>query len=115
MQDGKLNFFEQIYYAVFKPKQYYRLTKISNGRLTGFVFLFALITGLFTVIPMFYDLLGPGGFTQYMREDLPEFEFNDGRLFVEDRYETEADIPMSWLIRMSRALVRMMLTSPMMK
>jgi hypothetical protein len=87
MQQQKLNFFEQIYTAVIKPKQYYRLTKISGGRLTGFVFLFTFIISLFTIIPMFYNVMGPNGFTQYVREDFPEFEMSNGELYVAQSYE----------------------------
>lgn len=91
MQLIKMNFFQQIYYAVIKPKQYYRLTKVSGGRLTGFVFLFTLIISLFTIIPMFNALIGPNGFTQYLRDDFPDFEMNNGELYVSGVYEYEDD------------------------
>ncbi len=89
MQQVRMNFFQQIYYAIIKPKQYYRLTKVSGGRLTGFVFLFTLIISLFTIIPMFNALVGPNGFTQYLRDDLPDFEMSNGELYVSGVYEYE--------------------------
>lgn len=89
MERSKLNFFEQIRYAVTKPMQYYRLTRISGGRLTGFVFLFVLITSLFTIIPVTYTILEPNGFLKYLRKDLPSFDLSDGVLHVEERYEED--------------------------
>ncbi len=89
MQQKKLNFFEQIRYAVTRPMQYYRLTRISGGRLIGFVFLFILITSLFFIIPMTYNLVGPNGFTQYLREDFPAFEFSNGELHMDEVFEEE--------------------------
>ena len=87
MLNNKMNFFEQLFYALIKPKQYYRLTKISGGRLTSFVFLFLLIISLFNIVPMFYNIVGPNGFYQTMQEDLPSFELRNGELFVAERYE----------------------------
>lgn len=89
MEQTRLNFFQQIYYAICKPTRYYRLTKVSNGRLTGFVFLFVLITSLFSIIPIIIDMVGPNGIIQVLREDLPEFEMIDGELWVSETYEGE--------------------------
>jgi Protein of unknown function (DUF1189). len=89
MQKTKLSFFEQIRYAITKPMQYYRLTRTSGGRLTGFVFLFVLFTSLFTILPMFYAAIGPNGFMQYLREDLPAFDMTNGELSVDGRYEQD--------------------------
>lgn len=90
-QQHKFNFFEQIAYAVTKPMQYYRLTKVSGARLTGFVFLFTLITSLFTIIPMFYSMVGPNGLSHYLRNDLPEFDLSNGELYVSSAYEEDTN------------------------
>jgi hypothetical protein len=87
MNDNKLGFFAQIYYAVSRPNKYYRLTRVSGGRLTGFVFLFIFIISLFTIIPVSFDLAGPNGLTQILKNNLPEFTLSDGELYVADRYE----------------------------
>jgi len=87
MLNKKMNLFEQLFYAVIKPKKYYRLTKVSGGHLTGFVFLFLLIISLFNIVPMFYNIVGPNGFYQAMQDDLPSFELSKGELFVAERYE----------------------------
>jgi hypothetical protein len=83
----RFNFFEQLSYAVAKPMQYYRLTKVSGAGLTGFVFLFTLIISLFTVIPMFYTMIGPNGLSRYLRNELPEFDLSNGELYVSTAYE----------------------------
>jgi hypothetical protein len=87
MNTNKLNFFEQISYAVIRPNKYYRLTKVSGGRLTGFVFLFLLVVSLFTIIPMANAMIGFNGFTKALREDLPPFDLSNGELYVGDKYE----------------------------
>lgn len=86
-QQHKLNFFEQIAYAVGRPMQYYRLTKVSGARLTVFVFLFILITSLISNAHMFYNIFGPNGVTSIVRKALPEFELSNGELYVSERYE----------------------------
>jgi hypothetical protein len=88
MNKTTFNFFEQIYYAIFKPGKYYRLTRISGGRLAGFVFLLVLITSLFSIIPIIYSLAGPNGITKLLREDLPEFELKNGELNINERFES---------------------------
>lgn len=83
----KFNFIQQLLYAVRKPYQYYRLTKVSKGRMIGFVFLFVFITSLFTIIPMFIAELGPQGISHFLKEELPEFELRQGELHSEETFE----------------------------
>lgn len=90
-QQHKFNFFEQLSYAVARPMQYYRLTKVSGARLTGFVFLFTFIISLFTIIPMFGSMVGPNGFSHYLKNELPEFELTNGELYVSQIYEEDTD------------------------
>jgi hypothetical protein len=87
MQIMKMNFFEQLYYSVIKPKQYYRLTKVSGGRLTGFVFLFLFLISLFSILPMLSSTLGTHGIIRTLQEELPDFELSGGELYVSERYE----------------------------
>lgn len=88
MQTKKLNFFEQIYYATIRPNQYYRLTKVSGGRLTGFIFLFIFLISLFSIIPLFIETFGSHGISQMLNE-IPDFELSGGQLYVEERYELD--------------------------
>lgn len=89
MNKTKFNFLQQIIYAVTKPTKYYQITKTSGGRLTGFIFLFVFITSLFTIVPLLYYSVGPNGFTEYLNQDMPEFELSNGELNVAERFEKE--------------------------
>lgn len=89
MEKTKLNFFQQIKTAVAKPTEYYQLSKVSGGRLTGFVFLFALIIVLFTIVPTSYQLLSAGSISKVLNEDLPDFKMSHGQLNVAERFEKE--------------------------
>ena len=89
MNKSKLNFLQQINYAITKPMKYFQLTKASGFRVTGFVFLFVLITSLFTIIPLLYELIGPNGFINYLHKDMPAFELSNGQLYVEKPYKQE--------------------------
>ncbi|MDF2612173.1 MAG: hypothetical protein K0R92_3647 [Lachnospiraceae bacterium] len=89
MPNTKMNFFEQLFYSVIKPKQYYRLTKVSGGRLTGFVFLFLFLISLFSILPMLSSTLGAHGFIRTLQEELPDFELSGGELYVSERYEVD--------------------------
>ncbi|MBH1939515.1 DUF1189 domain-containing protein [Mobilitalea sibirica] len=92
MENTKMNFFQQIHHAITKPREYYKLTKVSGARLTGFVFLFvALTTIIGLIIPMYIEILGPNGFVNVLDQELPEFQMKDGRLYVSERYETVDD------------------------
>jgi len=86
MEKIKLNFFQQIKNAILKPTEYYRLSKLSGGRTTGFVFLFVFIITLFTIVPMTYDVVGPNGVAKYVNESLPEFKMEDGQLNVAEKF-----------------------------
>lgn len=86
-QQHKFNFFEQIAYAVGRPMQYFRLTKVSGGRMTAFVFLFILLTSLISSAHMFYGIFGPDGLTTVLREEIPDFELSNGELYVSERIE----------------------------
>jgi hypothetical protein len=86
-----MNFFEQIYYAVAKPNQYYQLTKGSNGRATAFVFLFVLILTFINVaVPVIDVFTGSDSIFKIFEEELPYFEMNDGELYVEEPYEVSS-------------------------
>lgn len=87
MEKTKFNFFQQIYTAVMKPAQYFKLSKVGGGRLTGFVFLFVLLLSLFTTVPMTFELFGANGVTKVLHEDLPDFKMANGELTVADRFE----------------------------
>lgn len=86
-QGHKFNFFEQIAYAVARPMQYYRLTKVNSSRLTVFIFLLLLITSIVSAVQISYNLFGPTGLSRYLREDIPEFDLTDGLLYVSERIE----------------------------
>ncbi len=89
MNQTKYNFFELIKYAVVSPMKYYKITRTSGARLTGFVFLFTFITNLFLVVPIFFYLFGPNGFTNFLGDDVPEFEFRSGEFHMMERYEMD--------------------------
>ncbi len=91
MLKSKMNFFHQLFYAVIKPKQYYRLTKVSGGRSTGFVFLFLFLLSLLSIVPMINSTMGPTGFFRTFQEDLPDFELSNGELYVSERFEANED------------------------
>jgi hypothetical protein len=87
MVNKKMNFFELIFYSIAKPNRYYRLTKTSNGRMIGFVFLLSLITTFFTMLPAFQFVLGNNGFYNEIKENVPYFEFKNGELYVNETYQ----------------------------
>ncbi len=89
MEKVKMNFFQQIKTAVIKPTEYYRLSKVSSGRLTGFVFLFVFIISLFTIIPFSYGAFGSGGISKVLQENIPDFKMSHGELTVAERYEND--------------------------
>lgn len=89
-QQHKLNFFEQICQAVTRPMKYYRLTKVSSGRSTGFVFLFVLFISLLSILHMLYNIFGPNGFTHFLNNNMPQFDLTDGKLYVSERIEEAA-------------------------
>lgn len=68
--------------------RYFRLTKISGGRLTGFLLLFVLITGLSLLAPITYIMVGPNSVASYLDDNLPAFRFSNGELNLEKRIET---------------------------
>lgn len=81
MESKKINFFNQIAYAIWKPKKYTDLTRVSTGRLTGFVFLFILILTFFSLcIPFIVNEITGRGLANIIENDIPDFEFTNGEL-----------------------------------
>ena len=92
MENTKMNFFQRIIKSISSPKEYYKLTRISGGRLTGFVFLFVLlITIIGTVIPMYVQILNPVSSLNEWLNDIPQFELNNGELKVEKTYKSSSN------------------------
>ncbi|MDF2542941.1 MAG: hypothetical protein K0S47_2659 [Herbinix sp.] len=87
MLQPKTNFFTQIFYAITKPNKYFKLTRVSGGRLTGFVFLFSLFLTVIAMIPITLIFVGPNGIYNIIEEDVPDFELKNGELHVDERYE----------------------------
>lgn len=86
MEFQKVGFFHQIAYAIAKPKKYTDLTKVSTGRLTGFVFLFILITTIVSFcLPLMVNEITGKGFGDIIENYVPDFEFKNGTL---ELYET---------------------------
>lgn len=98
MNNLEYNFLKQIYMAVTKPMQYFRLTKISRGRLTGFLLLFVFITGLTFFIPVTYIMAGPNSLASYLNNDLPAFRFSGGELTLDKRIEVNDGTSLHTLI-----------------
>lgn len=90
METKKVNFFKQIFYAVSKPKKYVELTKISTGRLVGFVFLLVLLTTASSfLIPLVVNEAMGKGFTEVIEDYMPEFELKNGVLDVDGKTEVK--------------------------
>lgn len=89
MEKTKLNFFQQIQTAIFKPTQYFKLSKVSGGRSTGFVFLFAFLISLFSIIPATIEYTQSSELTNLLNNNIPNFKLENGELSVANRYEVD--------------------------
>lgn len=87
MDKTKKNFFWQLKIALLKPTQYYQFSKISGGRLIGFVFLFILLTSLLSILPDSVSLLKSANITKVLDENVPDFKLSHGELQMERRYD----------------------------
>lgn len=90
METKKVNFFNQIFYAIAKPKKYVELTKVSTGRMVGFVFLLLFLTTASSfIIPLVVNEATGKGFTEIIEDYMPEFELKNGILEVDGRTEVK--------------------------
>lgn len=85
MKKEKLNFFKQLWIALFRPDQYGRLVTLGTGRMVGFVCLFSL---LYTIIWMgsLMLTLDFDGIKEVIAKEVPDFYLEQGELHLEKPY-----------------------------
>ncbi len=85
MKKEKLNFFKQLWIALFRPDQYGRIVTLGTGRTVGFVCLFSLI---YTIIWMgsLMLTLDLDGIKEIIAKEVPDFYLENGELHLEKPY-----------------------------
>ena len=89
MKREKLNFFKQLWIALFRPDQYGSLITIGNGRMIGFVVLFSLLYSIVWMGSLMISL-DLDAVAQILKEELPDFYLEDGELHLEEPYQVAA-------------------------
>lgn len=85
MKKEKLNFFKQLWIALFRPDQYGRLVTLGTGKMIGFVCLFSL---LYTIVWMgsLMLTLDFDGIKEIIMKEIPDFYLENGELHLEKPY-----------------------------
>lgn len=90
MKRENLNFFKQLWIALFRPDQYGRLVTLGTGRMIGFVCLFSL---LYTIVWMgsLMLTLDLNGMKEMISKEVPDFYLEQGELHLEKPYNLAAE------------------------
>ncbi|MBD5543149.1 MAG: DUF1189 domain-containing protein [Lachnospiraceae bacterium] len=85
MRRERLNFFKQLWIALFRPDQYDRLALVGTGRMIGFVCLFSLFYVIIWIGSVFITL-DLGRAKEMVMEEIPDFYLDNGELHLEEPY-----------------------------
>ncbi|MBO6115126.1 MAG: DUF1189 family protein [Lachnospiraceae bacterium] len=83
-----MTFSEQIVYAMFKPSKYKEMIELKKGRFVLFVVVIMFALGIIRVaVPTAATITGFGGFENLFTKKIAPFEFKEGKLDIEKRFE----------------------------
>ena len=92
MEEKKLGFIQRLVIAVAKPKEYWRTVVQGGGKVIKFLAILLVIT-TFCGFPLDYikASIGTNGFKDIVEEYVPEFQFANGRLEMDEPYELDKE------------------------
>jgi hypothetical protein len=87
-KNNKFGIGDRFVTAMFLPKEYKKLLEEKARYLVGFAFLLILLTTFIQyVIPTLGAIAGMGGIKNIMLHGIPTFQFENGQLMVEEKFE----------------------------
>ncbi|MCM1157769.1 MAG: DUF1189 domain-containing protein [Bacteroidales bacterium] len=89
-QVEKMNMADCFITAMFLPKEYGKLLRISAGRLVGYLALLLLLVSVIQYgIPPLAAITGMGGIKNIILNEIPDFSMKDGVFFFGEKYEKQ--------------------------
>lgn len=86
--DGTITFSEQIVYAMFKPSKYKDMVNLRTSRFVVFAIVLSLVLGIVSfAVPTSSVIAGFGGFTKLFQKNVGPFNFSEGVLAAEKKFE----------------------------
>ena len=86
---GLMNIFKEMALSVYSYKSYKEFLNNKKGKVFGFGLMLMLIYFLITMGLPVVNFFGIGGIGASIDENVPDFELEDGRLWVESRFAYE--------------------------
>ncbi len=85
--------------AMFVPKDYGKLLKVSTGKVILYVLVITFFVTLIQyAIPGLGSIAGLGGMKKIIMNELPEFSFEDGQFFYEEKIEQKDEVSGIYMI-----------------
>lgn len=87
-ESEKMNMADRFMTAMFLPKEYNKLLRLSAGKLVQFLaVLILLVTVIQYAIPALGALAGMGGVKNIILNEIPEFSLENGTFFLDEKIE----------------------------
>lgn len=84
----KLSLIDCIITAMFSPKEYSRLLKLSTGKVVRYVVVVVLLVALIQyAIPGLGAIAGLGGIEGIAMNEMPQFSLKDGKFYLDEKIE----------------------------
>ncbi|MDE6626185.1 MAG: DUF1189 domain-containing protein [Lachnospiraceae bacterium] len=93
IQEKEMNMTDRFITAMFLPKEYEKLLRLSAGKLVGFVaLLILLVTVIRYAVPTLGAIAGMGGVKNIIMNEVPDFKLENGVFTLGERLERTDEI-----------------------
>ena len=93
IQEKEMNMADRFITAMFLPKEYEKLLRLSTGKLVGFVaLLILLVTVIRYAVPVLGAIAGMGGMKNIIMNEVPDFKLENGVFTLGERLERTDEI-----------------------
>lgn len=87
-EEEKFTLIDSLITAMFVPKEYNKLLKLSVGKITRYVFVVLLLVCLIRyAVPVLGSIAGLGGMEGILMNETPQFALEDGKFSYEEKVE----------------------------
>lgn len=88
-KERKLSLIDSMITAMFSPKEYNKLLKLSKGKMVRYVMVVVLLVATIQyAIPGLGAIAGLGGIKGIVMNEMPQFSLKDGKFYLSEKFET---------------------------
>lgn len=91
--EEKFTLIDSLITAMFVPKEYHKLLKLSSGKVVRYIAVLLFLVCLIQyAIPTLGSIAGLGGVEGILLNEIPEFSLEDGKFYLEEKLEKADEV-----------------------